>query len=40
MSLAIVHSRAQRGIDAPLVTVEVHLSNGLPGLSTVGYINP
>ncbi len=36
MSLAIVHSRAQLGIDAPLVTVEVHLSNGLPGLSIVG----
>lgn len=36
MSLAIVHSRAQLGIDAPLVTVEVHLTNGLPGLSIVG----
>lgn len=36
MSLAIVHSRAPSGIDAPLVTVEVHLSNGLPGLSIVG----
>ena len=36
MSLAIVYSRAQCGIDAPLVTVEVHLSNGLPGLSIVG----
>ncbi len=36
MSLAIVFSRAQLGIDAPLVTVEVHLSNGLPALSIVG----
>ncbi len=36
MSLAIVYSRAQCGIDAPLVTVEVHLSNGLPSLSIVG----
>jgi len=36
MSLATVFSRAQSGIDAPLVTVEVHLSNGLPSLSIVG----
>ena len=36
MSLAIVYSRALSGIDAPLVTVEVHLSNGLPSLSIVG----
>jgi magnesium chelatase family protein len=36
MSLAVVFSRALAGIEAPLVTVEVHLSNGLPGLSIVG----
>ena len=36
MSLAVVFSRAQLGIEAPLVTVEVHLSNGLPSLSIVG----
>ncbi len=36
MSLAIVYTRAQVGIHAPLVSVEVHLSNGLPGLSIVG----
>jgi magnesium chelatase family protein len=36
MSLAIVYSRAQEGIRAPLVTVEVHLANGLPALSIVG----
>lgn len=36
MNLATVFSRAQSGMEAPLVTVEVHLSNGLPGLSIVG----
>ncbi len=36
MSLAVVRSRAQLGIEAPVVTVEVHLTNGLPGLSIVG----
>ena len=36
MSLATVFSRAQTGMEAPLVTVEVDLSNGLPGLSIVG----
>ena len=36
MSLAVVYSRAMSGVDAPLVTVEVHLANGLPGLSIVG----
>ncbi len=36
MSLSVLFSRARSGIDAPLVTVEVHLSNGLPSLSTVG----
>ena len=36
MSLAVINSRAQLGLDAPLVRVEVHLSNGLPSLSLVG----
>ena len=36
MSLAVVHSRALAGLDAPLVTVEVHLGNGLPGFTIVG----
>lgn len=36
MSLAIINSRAQLGVDAPLVRVEVHLTNGLPSLSLVG----
>lgn len=36
MSLAIVHSRAQIGVEAPAVTVEVHMANGLPSLTLVG----
>ncbi len=36
MSLAQLHSRARNGIQAPLVTVEVHLANGLPALAIVG----
>jgi magnesium chelatase family protein len=36
MSLALVYSRAALGIEAPLVTVEVHISAGLPSLSIVG----
>jgi len=36
MSIAIIYSRAQVGIHAPLVTVEVHLTRGLPSLSIVG----
>ncbi|ETV48303.1 hypothetical protein Q043_05582 [Pseudomonas aeruginosa BWHPSA038] len=36
MSLAIVHSRAQVGVEAPCVSVEAHLANGLPSLTLVG----
>lgn len=36
MSLATVLARAQNGLDAELVRVEVHLAPGLPGLSIVG----
>lgn len=36
MSLAIVYTRAQEGIHAPLVSVEVHISNGLPCFTIVG----
>jgi len=36
MSLAIVHSRAQIGVEAPAVSVEVHMANGLPSLTLVG----
>jgi magnesium chelatase family protein len=34
--LALVHTRACVGVSAPSVTVEVHLSGGLPALSIVG----
>ncbi len=36
MSLAITLSRAQQGVAAPQVMVEVHLSGGLPGTAIVG----
>ena len=36
MSLAVLYSRALAGMDAPLVTVEVHLANGLPSFTIVG----
>ena len=36
MSLAIVRSHAQLGLEAPEVTVEVHLANGLPSFTLVG----
>lgn len=36
MGLAIVHSRASVGVEAPNVTVEVHISNGMPGFTLVG----
>ena len=36
MSLAVVFSRAALGITAPLVSVEVHISHGLPAFSIVG----
>lgn len=36
MSLAVVYTRACLGIEAPEVTVEVHLSGGLPALNIVG----
>ncbi len=36
MSLAVVHSRALHALDAPEVTVEVHLVNGLPSFTLVG----
>ena len=36
MSVATIYSRAQCGIDAPLVSVEVYLSSGLPRFSIVG----
>ncbi|MFO0254252.1 MAG: YifB family Mg chelatase-like AAA ATPase [Betaproteobacteria bacterium] len=36
MSLAVLHSRALSGLDAPRVTVEAHLGNGLPAFTIVG----
>lgn len=36
MSLAVLRSRALCGISASLVTVEVHLANGLPSFTIVG----
>ena len=36
MGLSLVHSRGCAGVDAPLVTVEVHLSGGLPSMHMVG----
>ena len=36
MSLALVHSRARAGVQAPAVRVEVHLSGGLPVTTIVG----
>lgn len=36
MALTQLLTRAQQGIDAPSVAVEVHISNGLPSFSIVG----
>jgi magnesium chelatase family protein len=36
IGLAVVYSRASLGIQSPLVTVETHISNGLPGFTIVG----
>lgn len=36
MTLACVYSRARIGLESPLVTVEVHLANGLPAFNIVG----
>ena len=36
MSLKQLTTRAQEGIDAPEVRVEVHISNGLPAFTVVG----
>ena len=36
MALAKIHTRALNGIKAVPVSVEVHISNGLPALSIVG----
>jgi len=36
VGLSLVHSRGCAGVEAPLITVEVHLSGGLPSMHLVG----
>lgn len=36
MSISTVYSRALLGINAPLVSIEVHLTGGLPGMKVIG----
>ncbi|MDE9492203.1 YifB family Mg chelatase-like AAA ATPase [Xenorhabdus bovienii] len=36
MTLAVIYTRATIGVDSPIVTIEAHISNGLPGLTLVG----
>src|SRR3990167_3032636 len=36
MPLALINSRANLGLESPLITIEVHLSRGLPGICIVG----
>lgn len=36
MSLQIIHTRAQIGIDSPAISVETHLQAGTPGFILVG----
>lgn len=36
MGLAIIHSRASVGVEAPEVTIEVDISHGMPGFALVG----
>ena len=36
MGLSLVHSRGCAGVEAPQITVEVHLSGGLPSMHLVG----
>ena len=36
MGLAVLRSRALCGLEAPVVSVEVHLANGLPAFTIVG----
>jgi len=40
VALAQVLSRACVGVEAQLITVEVHLAGGLPVVSIVGSISP
>ena len=38
MSLAILNCRGQLGVAAPLITIEVFLSGGLPSFAVVGLV--
>lgn len=40
MSFSVVHTRACLGVEAPAVTVETHISHGLPGVHIVGLAKP
>ena len=40
LGLAQIHSRACVGVEAPQVTVEVHLSGGFPRTLIAGTISP
>lgn len=40
MSLAVLRSRALAGMEAPAVSVEVHLANGLPAMAIAGWKAP
>ena len=36
MHIAFINTRSQAGLEAPAVTVEVHLTSGLPSFQVVG----
>ena len=40
MGLAVLYSRGLAGMDAALVTVEVHLANGLPQFTILCTFKP
>lgn len=36
MSVSVIYTRACIGVQAPLINVEIHISNGMPGFTLVG----
>jgi magnesium chelatase family protein len=40
VSLAVLYSRALSGMEAALVTVEVHIANGLPNFTILCTFKP
>jgi len=38
MAIALTFSRANCGVEAPLISVETHLSNGLPALPSSAFL--